>query len=164
MLYINYFESPLGSIRLLSDGEAIIGLYLEGQPLGKAFIGSPLVERQLPVFQEAGQWLREYFSGSEPSFLPRLSLRGTEFQRQVWALLQNIPYGSIITYGELARQVAALRGVGAMSAQAVGGAVGRNPISIMVPCHRVVGSRGQLTGYAGGLEKKAYLLKLEGMA
>ena len=109
--------------------------------------------RDLPVFHEAARWLDLYFSGQEPAFTPPLCLQGSPFRRAVWDLLLQIPYGQRMTYGELAAKLARQRGLDSMSAQAVGGAVGHNPISLIVPCHRVVGSQGNLTGYAGGLQR-----------
>lgn len=118
----------------------------------------------MPVFTDAKGWLDSYFSSKRPGDLPSLHLMGTPFQMEVWALLRAVPYGETTTYGALAARLAAQRGLERMSAQAVGGAVGRNPVSIMVPCHRVVGGDGKLTGYAGGLERKLELLTLEGAA
>ena len=115
----------------------------------------------LPVFDLADKWLNLYFSGSEPGFLPPLLMRTTEFRKTVWEILLSIPYGKTMTYGEIADRIAAGRGLSRMSAQAVGGAVAHNAISLMIPCHRVVGMDGSLTGYAGGLEKKIWLLEME---
>ena len=156
MNYIAHYDSPLGSITLASNGEALIGMWFDGQ---KHF-GSTLEARgaspaELTVFDDTCRWLDGYFSGVKPNFKPPLSLRGTAFQQHVWRALLDIPYGQTVTYGELARRL------GCRSAQAVGGAVGRNPISIIVPCHRVVGADGSLTGYAGGLDRKRALLELE---
>ena len=114
------------------------------------------------VFEQAKKWLAIYFSGKEPDFKIPLHFIGTDFQNEVWEILSSIPYGQTTTYGEIAKQLAARRGLERMSAQAVGGAVGRNEISIIVPCHRVVGANGSLTGYAGGIDKKIALLQLEG--
>lgn len=115
------------------------------------------------VFDCTERWLDSYFSGHNPDFTPPICLKGTSFQEDVWEILKRIPYGKVISYGEIARQIAEKRGLKRMSAQAVGGAVGRNPIAIIIPCHRVVGSNGSLTGYAGGLDKKTELLKIEGV-
>ena len=117
----------------------------------------------MPVLGDACRWLDVYFSGREPDFTPKLHLIGSDFRQAVWALLLQIPYGQTRTYGALAKQLAEINGGKRVSAQAVGGAVGHNPISIIIPCHRVVGSDSSLTGYAGGLEKKRYLLSLEGI-
>ena len=162
MWCIGTAASPLGGITLASDGAALTGLWFDGQKHFGAHLppDSPLRE-DLPVFQETRQWLGRYFQGQDLGPTPPLSPEGTPFQREVWALLSRIPYGQVTTYRALAQSVAQARGLPSMSAQAVGGAVGRNPISILIPCHRVVGSRGSLTGYAGGLEKKAALLSLE---
>lgn len=153
--------SPLGGITLASDGKALTGLWFDGQKYFAAGLDAAHQQQPLPVFEETKRWLDCYFSGQEPDFLPPLAPRGTEFQQEVWALLRQIPYGETVTYREIARQIARRRGIPSMSAQAVGGAVGRNPISILIPCHRVVGANGSLTGYAGGLEKKQALLALE---
>ena len=153
-------SSPLGGILLASDGEALTGLWFEGQRYAPAPPpGAP--EPPLPVLREAERWLTVYFSGHQPSFTPPLRPAGTPFQRTVWDLLLRIPRGETISYGALAEQTAAVLGRPRMSAQAVGGAVGRNPIALIIPCHRVVGADGRLTGYAGGLWRKERLLALE---
>lgn len=161
MQYINEYESPIGKMTLGSDGNALTGLWFHG---GKFFCEkiteNPTVNN-LPVFEQTKEWLDVYFSGKIPDFTPRLSLQGTDFRKAVWEILLTIPYGETLTYGEIARRVAKQRNLAKMSAQAVGGAVGHNPISIIVPCHRVIGADGSLTGYAGGLNKKRKLLKLE---
>ena len=171
MEYLHYYASPLGRLVLCGGGDdggesggTLTGLWFERQ----AYFGSTLLlrsddmeERALPVFDLADRWLDAYFSGRQPDFMPPLRLRGTEFRRRVWNLLQQIPWGQTVTYGQLARQLAP--DGGRMSAQAVGGAVGHNPIGIIVPCHRVVGSNGSLTGYAAGLERKKWLLLHEGV-
>ena len=160
MTNYTYYTSPLGEILLLSDGTSLTGLYLPGQP-GK-------VEGQLadlPVFHKTRNWLDTYFRGeaSDPSQLP-LSPKGTPFQEAVWQILLTIPQGQTLSYGHIAREMAQRLGKEKMSAQAVGQAVGRNPISIIIPCHRVVGAKGQLTGYAGGVDKKIWLLNHEGVS
>lgn len=156
MDYIAHYNSPLGDITLASDGTSLVGLWFDGQRhFGSTLVTPTPVPAELPAFDETRRWLDIYFSGREPDFFPTLLLRGTTFQRRVWDVLMTIPYGSTVTYGELARLL------GIRSAQAVGGAVGRNPISIIVPCHRVVGSDGSLTGYAGGLQRKQFLLDNE---
>jgi methylated-DNA-[protein]-cysteine S-methyltransferase len=159
MEYLWYYASPLGEITLIGDGEALTGLRFDGPPAGMPTAESE--KKPLPVFVETAQWLDRYFDGREPGAAPPLRLRGTPFQRAVWALLLTIPYGSTTSYGELARQLAAREGFPRASARAVGGAVGRNPVAVLVPCHRVVGADGALTGYAWGLERKAALLELE---
>lgn len=162
MEFYTQYASPLGQLTLRSDGTALTGLWMEGQ---KYFSGiEPAWQRRddLPLFAAARQWLDDYFAGAQPdvSSLP-LSLQGTAFRQEVWQLLLEIPYGATTTYGALAAQLAQRRGMAHFSAQAVGSAVGKNPISILVPCHRVVGSGGALTGYAGGLPRKTWLLHHE---
>lgn len=155
------YPSPLGRLLLRSDGEALTGLWFEDGttcPQNVSVGGWG----QRPALDRTREWLDVYFSGREPDFLPPLRLSGTPFQLAVWDLLRRVPYGATVTYGALAEQLAQGRGLARMSAQTVGGAVGRNPVSILVPCHRVVGKDGALTGYAGGLEKKKALLTLEG--
>ena len=160
------YASPVGELTLASDGTALTGLWLEGQKYFGGTSGEELAPGQpdLPVFQAARAWLDRYFSGKEPlpSELP-LAPSGGEFRKLVWELLCEIPYGEVTTYGALAKKAAAKLGRSSMSSQAIGGAVGHNPISIIIPCHRVVGSNGSLTGYAGGLDVKRALLKLEGL-
>ena len=159
MTYTTYYFSPLGKIILVSDGAALTELdFAEGVPAASAV----RTQKDLPVFEEVSRWLDVYFSGRDPGALPPLAPHGTAFQQAVWNILRGIPYGTTTTYGRIAAHIAAARG-GRMSAQAVGGAVGRNPISILIPCHRVIGTDGSLTGYAGGLDKKEALLRLEGV-
>lgn len=156
MIYAKSTPSPLGRITIASDGEALVGLWLEGQKYFAGAVGEMTEKEDLPVFDRTEDWLNRYFAGSAPDSkeLP-LAPMGSPFRQAVWNLLLRIPYGRVTTYGEIAKAL------GCKSAQAVGGAVGHNPISIIIPCHRVVGSSGQLTGYAGGLDKKGYLLELE---
>lgn len=116
----------------------------------------------MPVFDQTDQWLDIYFRGQEPDFTPPLSMEATPFRRSVWEIMLRIPYGQTMTYGAIAREIAAQRGIERMSAHAVGSAVSHNPISLIIPCHRVVGTNGSLTGYAGGIDKKVRLLTLEG--
>ena len=159
MIYTAHYNSPLGGITLTSDGMALTGLYFDGE---RDFPDlSPARKKDLPVFGEVMRWLDLYFAGKEPDFSPALNPTGTAFQMSVWAILRTIPYGETTNYGAIAKRLEKKTGK-RMSAQAVGGAVGRNPISIIVPCHRVIGANGSLTGYAGGLDKKEYLLELEG--
>ena len=148
MTHTALYDSPLGPIALTFDGEALTSLRF----LDRA---SPLHTTHYPLHTKVLRWLDLYFSGRQPDFLPPINLIGTPFQRRVWQALLEIPYGETTTYGELARRM------GCRSAQAVGQAVGKNPIAIIVPCHRVIGSDGSLTGYAYGIEKKQYLLQLE---
>jgi len=159
MQYTALYISPLGEMTLVSDGEALTELIFEGQ---KALSLNPeRMGQELPVFRQTREWLDIYFSGEAPNFTPPLQWTGSRFQKEVWTILTAIPYGKTRTYGDIAQEIAHRRGISRMSAQAIGGAVARNPISIIVPCHRVVGKSGNLTGYAGGIQKKVALLKLE---
>lgn len=156
-----HYESPLGGITLGSDGKALTGLWFDGQEHYAVTLPSQAEHRRLPVFDETCRWLDIYFSGRAPDFTPELALHGTPFRKAVWDILLTIPFGKTMSYGEIAERLAHQRGISRMSAQAVGGAVGHNPVSIIVPCHRVIGADGSLTGYAGGLERKARLLEIE---
>lgn len=163
MMYTMHYGSPLGGILLASDEQGLTGLWFDGQ---KYFdfartLSADHREQETPALACAKRWLDLYFSGQEPDFSPPLHPIGSPFQNEVWELLLQIPYGQTTTYGALAKQLAAKRGLSRMSAQAVGGAVGHNEISIIIPCHRVVGTNGSLTGYAGGIDKKVKLLTLE---
>lgn len=161
MLYYKKISSPLGKITLRSDGEALTGLWFENDKhYGDKDIAGA-VEAELQVFELVEKWLAEYFSGKKPEAQVPLKLLGTLFQQLVWSQLQKIPYGQLITYGDIAKAVADDKGLKQMSAQAVGGAVSHNPLCIIVPCHRVIGRNGSLTGYAGGIWRKMQLLKLE---
>jgi methylated-DNA-[protein]-cysteine S-methyltransferase len=160
MVFTNKYKSPFGGIILASDGEALTGLWFAGQKYFGSTLSCENNEKQLPVFEKTKAWLDCYFGGGEPDFMPSVKLNGSEFRLAVWEILKRIPYGQLITYGEVAAEMARQRTV-KMSAQAVGGAVGHNPVSIIVPCHRVVGMNGNLTGYASGIERKIELLKLE---
>lgn len=155
--------SPLGGITLSSDGESLTGLWFDGQKFFGEGLPPGLEERELEVFDLARRWLGIYFDGREPDFTPPLRFSGTPFRERVWRRLQEIPYGETVSYGELAKELAACGAMAGVSAQAVGGAVGHNPISLIVPCHRVVGAAGELTGYAAGIERKIKLLTLEGV-
>ena len=161
MFFNDYYNSPIGNITMASDGESLCGLWFDGQKYFASTVKGETEDKTLPVFEQTKKWLDIYFSGNKPDFMPKLSLNGSEFRKAVWDILLTIPYGSVMTYGEIAKILAKQRGVAKMSAQAVGGAVGHNPISIIVPCHRVVGKNGNLTGYAGGIDKKISLLKIE---
>jgi len=156
MNYICKIPSPIGQITAASDGENITGLWFEGQKYYGAGLAVGATEKILPVFDILRKWLDIYFAGKEPDFLPPLSHAGSGFRQAVGDIMLKIPYGKTITYGDIAKQLK-------KPARAVGGAVGHNPISILVPCHRVVGGSGKLTGYAGGVEKKIKLLELEGI-
>ena len=161
MDYTHHYESPLGGITLASDGEALIGLWFDGQKYFADSLEREHKERPLPVFDEANRWLDIYFSGRAPDFTPPLSMKTTQFRKAVWEIMLTIPYGKTMTYGEIADRIAKEKGLVRMSAQAVGGAVGHNSISLIIPCHRVVGTNGSLTGYAGGIDKKVKLLTME---
>ncbi len=191
MMYSYSYNSPLGEITLAANNDALTGLWFVGQKYyGDTFadrketgnirdirtLGNIKPSENLKIIknlrdcnrekipsiiQQSVDWLNIYFSGKEPDFMPAVSLKGTPFQMEVWNILKEIPYGQTMTYGEIAVRIARQRGISRMSAQAVGGAVGRNPISIIIPCHRVVGANGSLTGYAGGIDRKRVLLKLE---
>lgn len=166
MLYTMHYDSPVGSLLLAEKDGALTGLWIEGQ---KYFLGSYKKEkmtenRDSTVLKKTKEWLDRYFKGVKPD-LDELTLApsGSEFRQAVWKILCEIPYGEVTTYGEIAKKIASERGLDTMSAQAVGGAVAHNPISILIPCHRVVGTNGSLTGYAGGIERKIQLLTLEGV-
>lgn len=146
---------------MAGETQFLTGLWFDGQKYYGATLQCYHKEGLLPIFEDTMRWLDCYFSGVEPDFTPAIKLYGTPFQQMVWHILQSIPYGFTITYGEIARRIAFFKAKSVMSSQAVGGAVGRNPISIIVPCHRVLGHDGRLTGYAGGLDKKLRLLGLE---
>ena len=163
MDFTHHFDSPLGGITMASDGEALTGLWFDGQKYFGLGLEAAHEEKALPVFDQADRWLRIYFSGREPDFTPPLRMETTRFRGAVWEILRAIPYGTTMTYGEIAARIAKQMGLERMSAQAVGGAVGHNPISLIVPCHRVVGANGSLTGYAGGIDRKAKLLTMEGV-
>lgn len=158
---IFHYTSPLGGITLASSGEALAGLWFDGQKYFPHKLISESTEAELPIFTQTCNWLDIYFSGKEPGFTPPISLHTTPFRKAVCDIMLTIPYGQTMTYGEIANIIANQQGAERMSAQAVGSAVGHNPVSIIIPCHRVVGADGSLTGYAGGLDKKTALLKLE---
>ena len=161
MQYTTSYRSPLGGILLAADEAGLTGLWFEGQKYFALRLDPDHREQETPILEQAKRWLDAYFSGREPDFSVPLHMMGTGFQKEVWELLCEIPYGQTRTYGEIAGMLAAQRGLPHLSAQAVGGAVGHNGISLLIPCHRVVGKNGSLTGYAGGLEKKVALLRLE---
>lgn len=165
MFYKTDYHSPIGNITLGADEKNIVGLWMEGQK----YFGDTVKDEMhrndnLPIFLTTKKWLDRYFKGERPEIaeLP-LAPIGGEFRQTVWNILCEIPYGQVITYGEIAKKIAQKRGLNRMSAQAVGGAVGHNPISLIIPCHRVVGTNGSLTGYSGGLDKKIRLLEFEGV-
>ena len=156
MDFISHYDSPLGGITLASDGTNLVGLWFDGQKgfadtLDKTHVNCG----DLPIFEQTRRWLDCYFANEVPDFTPPLKMRGSIFRRRVWEILLTIPYGQSTTYGKIAQKLDIL------SAQAVGGAVSHNPISLIIPCHRVVGANGSLTGYAGGVERKKQLLQME---
>lgn len=158
------YASPIGMITLACEGGDLVGLWMEGQKyFGGAISGKMAAKNDMPVFTKTREWLDRYFAGKKPeiSDLP-LAPIGGEFRQGVWNILCEIPYGEVITYGGIAKKMAAKMKKQSMSSQAVGGAVGHNPISIIIPCHRVVGSNGSVTGYSGGVSTKIKLLELEG--
>lgn len=161
MTYTCRYESPLGGILLAADPQGLTGLWFDGEKYFAEHLPAQHTEQETPILAETRRWLDLYFSGKDPGFLPPLHPTGSAFRQSVWEVLLQIPYGQTTTYGEIARQLAQKRGAARVSAQAVGGAVGHNEISIIIPCHRVVGTNGSLTGYAGGLDKKVKLLELE---
>ena len=161
MVSICHYESPLGGVLLAADEIGLTGLWFDGQKYFARGLPADRVERETPALLEAKRWLDIYFSGKEPDFTPPLHPIGSAFRQSVWEILLQIPYGKTTTYGEIARQLSEKMGLSRMSAQAVGGAVGHNKIAIIIPCHRVVGTNGSLTGYAGGIDKKGKLLELE---
>ncbi len=159
--YTSVYSSELGDILLAADEIGLTGLWFFGQSYFADTLPAEQIAQETPILAQAKEWLDEYFSGKEPDFTPTLHPIGSPFRQAVWKLLLQIPYGQTTTYGEIARQLEKLQNRPHMSAQAVGGAVGHNGISIIIPCHRVVGTKGNLTGYAGGLDKKMALLELE---
>lgn len=167
MDYITHYQSPLGGITMATDGEALVGLWFDGQKyFADTLNPRHEVRDDLPIFDETRRWLDLYFSGHIPDFTPKLTMRTTPFRKRVWEVMLTIPYGKTMTYGEIAQRIVDTRLVASlksprMSAQAVGGAVGHNSISLIIPCHRVIGADGSLTGYAGGLDKKVWLLQME---
>lgn len=161
MTYTQHYDSPLGGILLAADDVGLTGLWFDGQKYFARGLFNERIEQETSVLAEAKRWLDIYFTGKAPDFTPPLHPIGSAFRRSVWEILLQIPYGQTTTYGEIARQLAKKQGLERMSAQAVGGAVGHNEISIIIPCHRVVGADGSLTGYAGGIGKKEKLLELE---
>ena len=159
---IQTYPSPLGEMLMASNGDGLSGLWFRGQKYFAAGLSPDAEEGSCPVFEQTVRWLDCYFCGRVPDFTPKLSLHTSPFRRSVYGILLTIPHGGTMTYGEIAAALARETGRPHMSAQAVGGAVGHNPVSLIIPCHRVIGADGSLTGYAGGLEKKIRLLELEG--
>ena len=161
MYYVHYYSSPLGKITLSSDGTSITGLWFSGQKRYAAGLAKERTEKHLPIFIQAEKWLEIYFSGHNPCFVPSLKMKGTPFQKTVWQMLLGVPYGKTLSYGKIAETIAKQKGIAKMSAQAVGAAVAHNPVALIIPCHRVIGSDGSLTGYAAGIHRKIMLLKME---
>lgn len=160
MYYSTDYESPLGEMLIVSDGEAICGVWFYGQKHFKSTVVEKTIpEDNLSIFKQTKQWFEDYFNGKNPQINFQLKPEGSKFRQKVWKILSEIPYGETLTYGEIASKISPN-----MSAQAVGGAVGHNPISILIPCHRVLGRDGKLTGYAAGLDKKIELLKIENIS
>ena len=163
MVHIARYSSPVGALTVAGEDDCITGIWIEGQKYYASTLKGSFTEQSLPVIDEAFLWLDRYFAGGDPGPAPRLCPHGSRFRQDVWRILMQIPYGQFTTYKNISLEIARQYGIKSMSAQAVGGAVGHNPISIMVPCHRVLGSDGSLTGYAGGVEIKRRLLALEGV-
>lgn len=162
MDYVYHYQSPLGGITLSSNGTELTGLWFDGQKYFGDTRQKDYDEKSLPIFEQAICWLDLYFSGKAPDFTPPICMLATPFRKAVWEILLTIPFGQTMTYGEIADKIAKQKGLSKMSAQAVGGAVGHNSISLIIPCHRVIGKDGSLTGYAGGIDRKYRLLTLEG--
>lgn len=161
MVYTCKYESPIGDILLAADEIGLTGLWFEGEKYFANTLPDERISQETDILTEAKKWLDVYFSGEEPTFTPPLHPAGSTFRQSVWQILLQIPYGKTTTYGEIARKIARMKNRPHMSAQAVGGAVGHNEISIIIPCHRVVGTNGSLTEYAGSIDRKISLLKLE---
>lgn len=162
LTYHYHYDSPLGTLLMVSDGKALTELDFMDYPYGGDKVDMQNVAPCLPVFADTCRWLDLYFAGKKPDFTPQIFLQGSTFRKTVWDILCTVPYGQTTTYGGIAAKIAQKRGVPKMSAQAVGGALGHNPIAIIVPCHRVIGKDGSLTGYTGGLQRKEWLLRHEG--
>ncbi len=163
MIYTSTYQSPIGNLLIASKDNKLVGLWMENQKYYLSNFKEEIVEMEnLEILVKTKKWLDRYFNGEKPKINElEISPIGSEFRKSVWEILKNIPYGEVITYNDIAKELAKQKGIKKMSAQAVGGAVGHNPISIIIPCHRVVGANGSLTGYAGGIKKKIYLLKHE---
>lgn len=159
-IYTTTYKSPLGMMTLAASGGALIGLWFDGQKFDKSTMPEKTEEKDLPIFKDTKRWLDIYFAGHQPDFTPKLDMQGTAFRKKVWQALLAIPYGKVTTYGELAKKLSKGK---QNSARAIGGAVGHNPLTLIIPCHRVIGAGNNLTGYAGGIKRKIALLKLEGV-
>lgn len=160
-MFERMIQTPLGEVRLRSDGKSLTGLWFVGQVNDAKEHSDIEIKDDLPIFGQVETWLESYFFGKQTPITFPLQPKGTIFQERVWKILQEIPYGETMTYGEIAQRIAKEKGVATYSAQAVGQAVGKNPISILIPCHRVLGKNGALTGYAGGVHRKEQLLRIE---
>lgn len=158
--FILPYESPLGRLILASDGEHLTGLWIEGQKYFGSTLQDDVCQKELEIFKETSQWLDKYFTGERSDVTPKLKVSGSAFRQRVWEILRTVPYGETTTYGSIARQMEQENGK-RVSAQAVGGAIGHNPLMLVIPCHRVIGSDGSMTGYAGGIDKKIWLLNHE---
>ena len=164
MHYLSHYESRLGAMTMAGDGEHLTGLWFDGQKYDRSTIDDDAVlQPRLPVFTQTAQWLDAYFEGADPGFTPPIRVEGSNFKKMVSSTMLSIPFGATSTYARIAAEVARRMGRKQMSAQAVGGAVGRNPITLIVPCHRVLASDGSLRGYAGGVDRKERLLEMEGV-
>ena len=163
MDYTYHYSSPIGGITMASNGESLTGLWFDGQKYFASTLSQRHVEKQLPVFDRTCEWLDLYFSGKGPDFMPPVFMYVSNFRRDVYEILMTIPFGETMTYKEVADLIAKKHRIISMSAQAVGGAIAHNPISLVIPCHRVIGADGALTGYAGGIDKKRSLLEMEGI-
>jgi len=164
MQYLSHYESPLGAMTMASDGEHLTGLWFDGQKYDRSTVnGDAALQPHLPVFTQTAQWLDTYFEGADPGFTPPIRVEGSDFKKMVTSIMLSIPFGATSTYAQIAAEVALRTGRKQMSAQAVGGAVGRNPIILIVPCRRVLASDGSLRGYAGGVDRKERLLDMEGV-
>ena len=161
MTYTSKYSSPLGPVLLSADDEGLTGVWFEDQKYFAATLPREHIFKETEILLMTKRWLDLYFSGKKPDFTPPLNPSGSEFRKAVWQILLKIPYGKTTSYGQIAEQIAKIKNIARMSAQAVGGAVGHNPISIIIPCHRVVGANGNLTGYAGGIDRKFKLLEIE---
>ena len=161
MDYTYHYSSPIGGITMASNGESLTGLWFDGQKYFASTLSQRHMEKQLPVFDRTCEWLDLYFSGKGPDFMPHVFMCVSNFRRDVYEILMTIRFGETTTYKEVADLIAKKHRIISMSAQAVGGAIAHNPISLVIPCHRVIGTNGKLTGYAGGLDKKEWLLDME---
>lgn len=161
MRYISYYDSPIGKILMIASESAVTGVYFENQRYIPEYIQHSCIKLETDLLQKCAKWLKNYFGGNCSVFPYPLDPKGTQFQKRIWNILMEIPYGTTWSYAEVCARYCALYKVKTMSNQAVGSAIGHNPVSILIPCHRVIGSNGKLTGYAGGLDRKKYLLALE---